>query len=55
MKNSATSTTPKAEKPALTDAQRAARLKLLAERLVSSDGLDRDTLARIEQLTGEEQ
>jgi hypothetical protein len=55
MKNSVASTTPTAEKPALTDEQRAARLKLLAERLVSSDGLDRDTLARIEQLTGEEQ
>jgi hypothetical protein len=55
VKSSATSTTPTAEKPALTDGQRAARLKLLAERLVSSDGPDRDTLARIEQLTGEEQ
>jgi hypothetical protein len=54
MKSSAASTTPTAEKPALTDEQRAARLKLLAERLVSSDGLDRDTLARIEQLSGEE-
>jgi hypothetical protein len=55
MKSSVASTTPTAEKPALTDEQRAARLKLLAERLVSSDGLDRDTLVRIEQLTGEEQ
>ena len=55
MKSSPASTTPTAEKPALTDEQRAARLKLLAERLLSPDGLDRDTLARIEQLTGEEQ
>lgn len=55
MKSSAASTIPTAEKPALTDEQRAARLNLLAERLVSSEGLDRDTLARIEQLTGEEQ
>ncbi len=55
MKSSAASTTPKAEKPALTDEQRAARLRLLAERLVSSDGLDRETLARIEQLSGEPQ
>jgi hypothetical protein len=49
------STTPTAEKPALSDEQRAARLKLLAKRLASSDGLDRDTLARVEQLSGEEQ
>jgi hypothetical protein len=55
MKSSSASTAPTAEKPALTDEQRVARLKLLAERLVSSDGLDRDTLARIEQLTGEQQ
>jgi hypothetical protein len=55
MKSSAASTIPTAEKPALSDEQRAARLQLLAERLVSSEGLDRDTLARIEQLTGEEQ
>jgi hypothetical protein len=54
VKSSAASTTPTAEKPALSDEQRAARLKLLAERLVSADGLDRDTLARIEQLSGEE-
>jgi hypothetical protein len=54
MKSSAASTTPTAEKPALTD-ERVARLELLAERLLSPDGLDRGTLARIEQLTGEEQ
>jgi hypothetical protein len=35
--------------------ERAARLQLLAERLLSPDGLDRDTLARIEQLSGEDQ
>ena len=39
---------------ALSDEQRAARLELLAERLLSPDGLDRDTLARIEQLTDEQ-
>jgi hypothetical protein len=32
----------------------AARLERLTERLVSPDGLDRDTLARIEQLHGDE-
>jgi hypothetical protein len=48
-------TIPTAEKPALTDEQRAARLELLAARMLRPDGLDRDTLARIEQLTGEEQ
>ncbi len=55
MKSSAASTTPTAGKPVLTDEQRAARLKLLTERLLSPDGLDRDTLARIEHLTGEQQ
>jgi hypothetical protein len=44
-----------AEKPALSDKERAARLARLAERLRSPDGLDRDTLAHIEQLTGDEQ
>jgi len=48
-------TTPTAEKPALTDQDRAERLALLAERLRSPEGLDRDTLAQIEQLTGTEQ
>jgi len=55
VKRSAQSTTPTAEKPVLTDEQRAERLRLLAERLRSSDGLDHDTLERIEQLTGDEQ
>jgi hypothetical protein len=48
---SAPSTTPTAEKPALSDEQRAERLRLLAERLRSPDGLDRETLERIEHLT----
>jgi hypothetical protein len=55
VKRSAPSTTPTAEKPALADEQRVARLELLAERLRSPDWLDRDTLAQIEQLTGDEQ
>jgi hypothetical protein len=49
------STTPTAEKPALSEEQRAERLRLLAKRLRRPDGLDRDVLKRIEQLTGEEQ
>jgi hypothetical protein len=54
VKRSTSDTTATAEKPALSDQQRAARLALLAERLLSPDGLDRDTLSRIEQLTGDE-
>jgi hypothetical protein len=54
VKHSALSTTPTAEKPALSDEQRAERLRLLAERLHSPDGLDRDTLEHIEHLTGVE-
>ena len=54
MKRSTQAATATAEKPALSDEQRAARLELLAERLLSPDGLDRDTLARIEQLTDEQ-
>jgi hypothetical protein len=49
------STTPTAEKPALSEAQRAERLRLLAKRLHRPDGLDRDALKHIEQLTGDEQ
>lgn len=49
------STTPTAEKPALSEEQRAERLRLLAKRLHSPDGLDRDALKHIEQLTGDEQ
>jgi len=47
--------TSTAEKPALTDKDRAERLGLLAGRLRNPDGLDRDTLAQIEQLTSTEQ
>jgi hypothetical protein len=43
-----------AEKPALSDEERAERLRRLAERMFSQDGLDRDTLEHIEQLTGNE-
>jgi len=54
VKRSTSDTTATAEKPAISDPQRAARFELLAERLLSPDGLDRDTLARIEQLTDEQ-
>ena len=47
--------TPTAERPALTDQDRAARLGLLAQRLRDPDGLDHDTLAQIEQLTDTKQ
>lgn len=49
------STTPTAEKPALSEGQRIERLRLLAKRLRRPDGLDRDALKHIEQLTGDEQ
>lgn len=55
MERSVPSTTPTAEKPAITDEQRAERLQRLAERLRSPDGLDRDALAQIEELSGDEQ
>lgn len=52
MKRPVPSTTPTAEEPALlSDEDRAERLRLLAERVFDPDGLDRETLARIEQLT----
>jgi hypothetical protein len=54
VKHSVLSTTPTAETPALSDAERAERLRRLAERMFSSDGLDRDTLEHIEQLTGDQ-
>jgi hypothetical protein len=54
VKRSTQAATATAEKPALSDEQRSARLELLAERLLSPDGLDRDRLARIEQLTDEQ-
>lgn len=47
------STTPTAEKSLLTDEQRAERLRQLAERLRTPDGLDHDTLKQVEQLTGD--
>jgi len=53
--SSAPSTTPTAEKPALSDAERAERLKLLAERLRNPDGLDHEALAQVEQLSRNEQ
>lgn len=48
---SVSDTTPTAEKPALSDAERAERLKLLAERLRDPEGLDHDALAQVEQLS----
>jgi hypothetical protein len=48
------STTPTAEKPALSDDQRAERLRLLAQRLRHPDGLDHEALAQIERLNGDE-
>jgi len=51
----AQTTTPTVEKPPLKDDQREALLKLLAERLRRPDGLDRKTLARIEQLAYDDQ
>lgn len=54
VKHSVLSTTPTAETPALSDEERAERLRRLAERMFSPDGLDRDTLEHIEQLTADE-
>jgi hypothetical protein len=54
VKHSVLSTTPTAEQPTLSDEERAERLRRLAERVFSPDGLDRDTLEHIEQLTGDE-
>ena len=54
MNGPSSGTTPP-DAPVLTDDQRTERLRLLAERLRSPDGLDRDTLERIEQLTGDAQ
>jgi hypothetical protein len=54
VKHSVLSTTPTAEQPTLSQQERAERLRSLAERLRSPDGLDRDTLASIEQLTDTE-
>jgi hypothetical protein len=54
VKHSVLSTTPTAEKPALSDEERAERRRLLTERMFRPDGLDRDTLEHIEHLTGNE-
>jgi hypothetical protein len=54
VKHSVLTTTPTAEKPALSDEDRAERRRRLIERVFSPDGLDRDTLEHIEQLTAGE-
>ena len=54
MKRSGSTTAATVETPPLDDAQRAARLAQLAERLLRPDGLDRNALERIEQLHGDE-
>jgi hypothetical protein len=54
VKDVAASPTPAPEKSALANDERAARLKLLVQRLRDPDGLDRDTLAQIEHLTANE-
>ena len=54
VKHSVLSTTPTAEIPALSDEERAERRRRLAERMFSPNGLDRDTLEHIEQLTADE-
>jgi hypothetical protein len=48
--DSATAPTP--EQVPMSDEERAARLERLIERLFDPDGLDRETLARMEQLDG---
>jgi hypothetical protein len=55
VERSVESTTPTAEKPALTDEERAERLQRLAERLGSPDGFDHDALAQIEELNRDDQ
>jgi hypothetical protein len=54
MKHPVLSTTPTAEKPSLSEEERSERIRRLIERVFSPDGLDRDTLEHIEQLTGDE-
>jgi hypothetical protein len=54
VRHSVLSTTPTAETPALSDEERAERRRRLVERVFSPDGLDRDTLKHIEQLTADE-
>ncbi len=55
VKRPSASTIPTGDAPVLTDDQRKERLRLLAERLRRPDGLDRETLMRIEELTDDEQ
>jgi hypothetical protein len=54
VKHSVLSTTPTAETPALSDEERLERRRRFIERVFSPDGLDRDTLEHIEQLTDNE-
>ncbi|MBA3807279.1 MAG: hypothetical protein H0X28_02615 [Solirubrobacterales bacterium] len=54
MRHPVQSTIPGPERPSLSDDERAERLRRLSERMFSPDGLDRDTLEHIEQLTGDE-
>lgn len=54
MRHSVLSTTPTAETPALSDEERLERRRRFIERVLSPDGLDRDTLEHIEQLTDNE-
>jgi hypothetical protein len=48
------STTSTAETPALSDEERLERRRRFIERVLSPDGLDRDTLEHIEPLTANE-
>jgi hypothetical protein len=54
VKHSVLSTTPTAETPALSEEERLERRRRFIERAFSPDGLDRDTLEHIEQLTDNE-
>lgn len=55
MRHPVQSTIPGPEKSAtLTDAERLERRQRFIERALSPDGLDHETLKRIEQLTGED-
>lgn len=54
MRRTSAETIPGPETPALSEQERAARLQRLAARLFEADGLDRDALARVEQLTDDE-
>ena len=54
VKHSVLSTTPTAETPTLSDEERLERRRRFIERAFSPDGLDRDTLEHIEQLTDNE-